>query len=97
MTFLLIRHFAKKFAEELGRPAPMFSDGALQVLRKYHWPGNERTGKCSSTSYCHDRRRYHRCSGSSFPDAIPRSLYVTLNHTPLKRAGNTRSVLPSKQ
>ncbi len=40
--FLLIRHFAKKFAEELGRPAPMFSDGALQVLRKYHWPGNVR-------------------------------------------------------
>lgn len=41
-VFLLIRHFAKKFSEELGRPAPMFSDGALQVLRKYHWPGNVR-------------------------------------------------------
>jgi transcriptional regulator with PAS, ATPase and Fis domain len=40
--FLLIRHFARKFSEELGRPAPLFSDGALQVLRKYHWPGNVR-------------------------------------------------------
>jgi DNA-binding NtrC family response regulator len=40
--FLLTRHFAKKFSEELGRPAPQFSDEALQVLRNYHWPGNVR-------------------------------------------------------
>jgi transcriptional regulator with PAS, ATPase and Fis domain len=40
--FLLTRHFANKFAEELGRPTPRFSDGALQVLRSYHWPGNVR-------------------------------------------------------
>ena len=40
--FLLIRHFTKKFAEELGRSVPLFSDGALQVLRKYQWPGNVR-------------------------------------------------------
>jgi len=40
--FLLIHHFAKKFAQELNRPAPGFSDQALQVLRNYHWPGNVR-------------------------------------------------------
>ena len=40
--FLLIRHFANKFAEELGHQAPSFSDGALQVLRNYYWPGNVR-------------------------------------------------------
>jgi DNA-binding NtrC family response regulator len=40
--FLLTRHFADKFAEELGHPAPLFSDSALQVLRSYHWPGNVR-------------------------------------------------------
>jgi DNA-binding NtrC family response regulator len=40
--FLLTRYFAKKFAEELGRPAPLFSDGALQVIRNYYWPGNVR-------------------------------------------------------
>lgn len=40
--FLLTRHFVKKFAEELGRPAPLFSDDALHVLTKYHWPGNVR-------------------------------------------------------
>jgi DNA-binding NtrC family response regulator len=40
--FLIIRHFAKKFAEEAGRPVPVFSDNALQVLRRYHWPGNVR-------------------------------------------------------
>ena len=40
--FLLTRHFAKKFAEELGHSAPLFSDGALQVIRNYYWPGNVR-------------------------------------------------------
>ena len=39
---LLSSHFAKKFAEEMGRPAPRFSDEALQVLCNYHWPGNVR-------------------------------------------------------
>jgi len=39
---LLASHFAKKFAEEVGRPVPRFSDEALQVLRNYHWPGNVR-------------------------------------------------------
>jgi DNA-binding NtrC family response regulator len=40
--FLLTQHFSKKFAEELGRSVPRFSDRALQVLQKYHWPGNAR-------------------------------------------------------
>jgi two-component system response regulator HydG len=39
---LLASHFLKKFAEEVGRPVPRFSDEALQVLRNYHWPGNVR-------------------------------------------------------
>ncbi|MBM4349771.1 MAG: sigma-54-dependent Fis family transcriptional regulator [Deltaproteobacteria bacterium] len=39
---LLIRHFATKFAEESGRPAPQFSEQALQILQHYHWPGNVR-------------------------------------------------------
>ncbi|RLI53416.1 MAG: sigma-54-dependent Fis family transcriptional regulator [Candidatus Thorarchaeota archaeon] len=41
-VLLLASHFATKFAEELGRPVPRFSDKALQVLRNYHWPGNVR-------------------------------------------------------
>ena len=41
-VLLLIRHLAAKFAHELGRPEPNFSDEALQVLRDYHWPGNVR-------------------------------------------------------
>jgi len=40
--FLLTRHFAEKFSEELGRPAPVLSDDLLKALRKYHWPGNVR-------------------------------------------------------
>jgi DNA-binding NtrC family response regulator len=39
---LLVRHFAKRFAEEQGRPAPRFTDAAVEVLRGYNWPGNVR-------------------------------------------------------
>ncbi len=39
---LLIRYFAEKFAGEQGRPAPRFSEDALDVLRNYYWPGNVR-------------------------------------------------------
>jgi two-component system response regulator HydG len=39
---LLTHHFATKFATELGKPVPRFSDKALQVLKTYHWPGNVR-------------------------------------------------------
>jgi len=39
---LLASDLTAKFAEELGRPAPRFSDDALQALRSYHWPGNVR-------------------------------------------------------
>lgn len=39
---LLARHFITKFAGELGKPAPGFSDNALQGLRNYDWPGNVR-------------------------------------------------------
>lgn len=41
-VFLLLRHFAKKSSDELGCSVPRFSDGALQVLSRYHWPGNVR-------------------------------------------------------
>jgi two-component system response regulator HydG len=41
-VLLLAAHFAAKFAEELRRVAPRFSDEALQILRTYHWPGNVR-------------------------------------------------------
>jgi two-component system response regulator HydG len=41
-VLLMVSHFATKFAEELGRPVPRFSDEALQILRNYHWPGNVR-------------------------------------------------------
>lgn len=39
---ILINHFAKKFADEIGKPVPKFSDKALKVLRDYNWPGNVR-------------------------------------------------------
>jgi two-component system response regulator HydG len=39
---LLIRHFSAMFAEQAERPAPLFTDSALSVLRAYHWPGNVR-------------------------------------------------------
>ncbi len=41
-VFLLIRKFTDRFAKELGKPAPEFSDRALAALRSYPWPGNVR-------------------------------------------------------
>jgi DNA-binding NtrC family response regulator len=41
-VILLIRHFAAHFAAESNRGVPTFSDGALEVLRRYRWPGNIR-------------------------------------------------------
>ncbi len=41
-VLLLIRHFAGRFAAEQGKPVPIFSDRALQVLQRYRWPGNVR-------------------------------------------------------
>ncbi|HXD40075.1 MAG TPA: sigma-54 dependent transcriptional regulator [Ramlibacter sp.] len=34
--------FVKTFSEELGKPAPKFSDGAMSLLMNYEWPGNVR-------------------------------------------------------
>ncbi len=39
---LLVHHFASKFAGDLKRPAPTFTDDALQALGRYSWPGNVR-------------------------------------------------------
>jgi len=42
-VLLLVHHFAEKFAQELGKPTPHFTDEALHVLRDgYPWPGNVR-------------------------------------------------------
>jgi DNA-binding NtrC family response regulator len=35
-------HFLKLASEEMGRPVPGISDGALSVLTNYEWPGNVR-------------------------------------------------------
>ena len=39
---LLAHHFLTKFAAELDKSSPRFSDEALQSLRSYNWPGNVR-------------------------------------------------------
>jgi transcriptional regulator with PAS, ATPase and Fis domain len=39
---LLLRYFSAKYAEEMGRPAPQYSDRALEILNGYAWPGNVR-------------------------------------------------------
>jgi len=40
---LLANYFSRKFAQELGKPAPRFTDEALRVLKEgYSWPGNVR-------------------------------------------------------
>jgi two-component system response regulator HydG len=39
---LLAKHFVEKYAEEMGRPIPRFSESALVALGNYAWPGNVR-------------------------------------------------------
>jgi DNA-binding NtrC family response regulator len=39
---LLVRYFTAKYAEEMSRPAPHYSDRALEVFAEYSWPGNVR-------------------------------------------------------
>ncbi|MBN2020657.1 MAG: sigma-54-dependent Fis family transcriptional regulator [Sedimentisphaerales bacterium] len=39
---LLVEHFAEKFAGELGRAVPRFSEKALEALKSYSWQGNVR-------------------------------------------------------
>lgn len=39
---LLVQHFADRFAKELDKPTPRFSDHALSLLSEYTWPGNVR-------------------------------------------------------
>ena len=39
---LLVEHFARKFAGELGRAVPRFSEKAIEAMKNYSWPGNAR-------------------------------------------------------
>lgn len=41
-VLLLIRNFAERFAKELRKPTPDFTDRAREALRAYPWPGNVR-------------------------------------------------------
>ncbi|MFC1898226.1 sigma-54-dependent transcriptional regulator [Candidatus Cloacimonadota bacterium] len=39
---LLTNYFVKKYAENLGKGTPEFSEKALKIFKEYHWPGNVR-------------------------------------------------------
>jgi two-component system response regulator HydG len=39
---LLANHFAARFANELGKPPPRFTDDVLRILLGHPWPGNVR-------------------------------------------------------
>jgi DNA-binding NtrC family response regulator len=39
---LLVNSFATGYTTEMSKPAPRFSDKALEVLKNYNWPGNVR-------------------------------------------------------
>ncbi len=38
----LINYFTEKFAAEMKRPTPRYSDAAIKIFRSYNWPGNVR-------------------------------------------------------
>lgn len=39
---LLVNHFLKEFSSEFGMETPEISPGAMDILKKYSWPGNIR-------------------------------------------------------
>jgi two-component system response regulator HydG len=39
---MLVQHFLNKFCAATGRPAPLLSAEALEVLMRHDWPGNVR-------------------------------------------------------
>jgi len=39
---ILAKHFALKYAKELGKTEPVFTEKAIASLKKYSWPGNVR-------------------------------------------------------
>ncbi len=39
---LLAKHFLEKFATQMGKPITGISDQAMELMAKYHWPGNIR-------------------------------------------------------
>lgn len=39
---ILIKHFTKKFADEMGKDIPSYSTESLKALKQYPWPGNVR-------------------------------------------------------
>lgn len=39
---VLVEHYLDLYSREMGRTAPEFGEGALQILADYHWPGNVR-------------------------------------------------------
>ena len=41
-VMILMNHFLNKFSKEMNRPAPRFTDNALQAILHYNWPGNVR-------------------------------------------------------
>ncbi|MDD2236719.1 MAG: sigma-54 dependent transcriptional regulator, partial [Kiritimatiellae bacterium] len=41
-VLILVRHFAEKFAGEMRKKAPPFTERALALLQAYSWPGNVR-------------------------------------------------------
>ncbi|RKX77096.1 MAG: sigma-54-dependent Fis family transcriptional regulator [Spirochaetes bacterium] len=41
-VFILANRFKEKFAGEMGKPVPHFSDRVLQIFQNYDWPGNVR-------------------------------------------------------
>jgi DNA-binding NtrC family response regulator len=41
-VLLLARYFSAKYADEMGRPLPRYTDRALEAMSRYAWPGNVR-------------------------------------------------------
>src|SRR3984893_3702854 len=38
----LVEHFVQQFSRQMGKPIDTVPDGAMEVLKRHHWPGNIR-------------------------------------------------------
>ena len=66
---LLAKHFALKYAKELGKAEPSFTESAARALKKHLWPGNVREleNLIHKTLIMNDRAHIDSCN---FPDMM---------------------------
>ncbi|MCK5313389.1 MAG: sigma-54-dependent Fis family transcriptional regulator [Desulfobacteraceae bacterium] len=78
-VILLAKHFAMKYAKELGRKEPTFTNKAITALKQYSWPGNVR----ELENLIHRNlimNETDQIDSLSFPDIMKFNIHFDHNH-----------------